>query len=246
MTTSASTPRRVLVTGASRGIGRATMRYLADAGYQVTGLARHIPADARPDEQFVPCDLMDLDATRRTLNDLLRAGPFYGLVNNAAIAHTTSVSETSVADMNEAMTLNVNAALVCLQALIPGMQEAGAVRVVNISSRAALGKINRTAYSASKAALIGVSRTWALELAPHNITVNVIAPGPVATEMFKQASPPDAAQTKALLAAVPLQRVSDPAEMAFAIGFFLAPLAGYITGQTLHIDGGLTISATRL
>ena len=76
MTTSASTPRRVLVTGASRGIGRATMRYLADAGYQVTGLARHIPADARPDEQFVPCDLMDLDATRRTLNDLLRAGPF--------------------------------------------------------------------------------------------------------------------------------------------------------------------------
>ena len=83
-------------------------------------------------------------------------------------------------------------------------------------------------------------------MAPHNITVNVIAPGPVATEMFKQASPPDAAQTKALLAAVPLQRVSDPAEMAFAIGFFLAPLAGYITGQTLHIDGGLTISATRL
>lgn len=148
--------------------------------------------------------------------------------------------------MNEAMALNVNAALVCLQALMPGMRQAGAGRVVNISSRAALGKPNRTAYSATKAALIGMSRTWALELAPHNITVNVIAPGPVATELFKQASPPGAEQTRALLAAVPLQRIAEPEEIAHAIGFLLHPLAGYMTGQTLHIDGGLTISAARL
>ncbi|WP_034711634.1 MULTISPECIES: SDR family oxidoreductase [Acidovorax] len=246
MIISTATPRRVLVTGASRGIGRATMRHLANAGYQVVGLARHVPEDAGPNEQFVPCDLMDLEATRRTIEGLLRDRPFYGLVNNAAIAHTTSLADVTVSEMNEAMTVNVNAALICLQALIPGMKEAGGGRVVNISSRAALGKVNRTAYSASKAALIGASRTWALELAPHNITVNVIAPGPVATEMFKKASPPEAAATKALLAAVPLQRVSDPEELAFVIGFFLAPLAGYITGQTLHVDGGLTISATRL
>lgn len=244
--TSAARGKRVLVTGASRGIGRATMRYLADAGYEVTGLARSVPADAGTREHFVQCDLMDMDATRAVLNGLLRAGPFYGLVNNAALAHTTSIADTSVADMNEAMTLNVNAALMCMQALMPGMVQARAGRVINISSRAALGKPNRTAYSATKAALIGMSRTWALELAPHNITVNVIAPGPVATELFKQASPPDAAQTKALLAAVPLQRVSEPVEMAFAIDFLLNPLAGYITGQTLHIDGGLTISATRI
>lgn len=238
--------RRVLVTGASRGIGRATVRYLAGAGYEVTGLARNIPADAGPREHFVQCDLMNLDATHSVLNDLLRAGPFYGLVNNAAMAHTTNIADTSVANMNEAMTLNVNAALVCIQALMPGMIQAHMGRVINISSRAALGKINRTSYSATKAALIGMSRTWALELAPHNITVNVIAPGPVATELFKQASPPEAIQTKALLAAVPLQRVSEPVEIAFAIDFLLNPLAGYITGQTLHIDGGLTISATRI
>jgi len=241
-----SSRKRVLVTGASRGIGRAAMRYLADAGYEVTGLARNIPPDAGPRERFVQCDMMDLGATSSALNALLRAGPFYGLVNNAALAHTTSIADTSVADMNEAMTLNVNAALVCMQTLMPGMVQARTGRVINISSRAALGKPNRTAYSATKAALIGMSRTWALELAPHNITVNVIAPGPVATEMFKQASPPEAAQTKALLAAVPLQRVSEPVEMAFAIAFLLDPLAGYITGQTLHIDGGLTISATRI
>lgn len=240
------TTRRVLVTGASRGIGRAAMRHLADAGYQVVGLARHAPGDARPDERFVQCDLADLEAARQVVEGLAREGGFYALVNNAAIAHTTNIADTRVADMNEAMTLNVNAALVCLQALMPGMRQAGAGRVVNISSRAALGKPNRTAYSATKAALIGMSRTWALELAPHNITVNVIAPGPVATELFKQASPPGAEQTRALLAAVPLQRVAEPEEIAHAIGFLLHPLAGYMTGQTLHIDGGLTISAARL
>lgn len=245
MTTSTA-KQRILITGASRGIGRAAMRHLANAGYQVIGLARHVPGDALPNEHFVPCDLADLEAARRTIENLAREGTFYGLVNNAAIAHTTSIADTRIADMNQAMTLNVNAALVCLQALMPGMQQAGAGRVVNISSRAALGKPNRTAYSASKAALIGMSRTWALELAPHNITVNVIAPGPVATELFQQASPPDAEQTHALLAAVPLQRVAAPEEIAHAIGFLLHPLNGYMTGQTLHIDGGLTISATRL
>jgi 3-oxoacyl-[acyl-carrier protein] reductase len=222
------------------------MRYLAAAGYQVTGLARTIPKDIEPHEHFVACDLMDLDATRQVVAQLADGRPFYGLVNNAALAHTTDLAHTSVADMNEAMTLNVNASLVCMQELLPGMTGAKAGRVVNISSRAALGKPNRTAYSATKAAVIGMSRTWALELAPHGITVNVIAPGPVATELFKQASPPDAPQTKALLAAVPLQRVSEPEEIAHAIAFLLHPLSGYITGQTLHIDGGLTISATRI
>ncbi|WP_394681352.1 SDR family oxidoreductase [uncultured Comamonas sp.] len=245
MTDSSRKPR-VLVTGASRGIGRATMRYLADKGYQTIGLARSIPADARSDEQFIACDLMDLDGTRQQVEQLAAQAPFYGLVNNAALAHTTDLAHTSVADMNEAMALNVNACLVCMQALLPGMRQARAGRVVNISSRAALGKPNRTAYSATKAAVIGMSRTWALELATDQITVNVIAPGPVATELFKTASPPGAPQTEALLAAVPLQRVSEPVEIAHAIDFLLHPLAGYITGQTLHIDGGLTISATRL
>lgn len=243
--TSQRATRRVLITGASRGIGRAAMRHLADAGHQVVGLARHVPGDARPDERFVQCDLTDLEAARQVVEDLAREGEFYALVNNAAIAHTTSIADTRIADMNEAMALNVNAALVCLQALLPGMRQAGTGRVVNISSRAALGKSHRTAYSATKAALIGMSRTWALELAPHNITVNAIAPGPVATELFRQASPPDAASTRALLAAVPLQRVAEPEEIAHAIGFLLHPLAGYMTGQTLHIDGGLTIGATR-
>lgn len=244
--TARESPRRVLVTGASRGIGRAAMRALAQAGYQAVGLARQVPRDAAAGEQFLACDLTDAQATRTLLDALLREGPFYGLVNNAGMAHATSLAETSVQEMDEAMALNVNAALVCMQALMPGMVQARAGRVVNISSRAALGKPLRTTYSASKAALIGMSRTWALELAPHQITVNAIAPGPVDTGLFWAASPPDAAQTRALMDAVPLQRVGAPAEIAHAIAFLLHPLSGYITGQILHIDGGLTISATRL
>lgn len=241
-----ASPRRVLVTGASRGIGRAAMRALAQSGYQAVGLARHVPEDAAAGEQFLACDLADAHATRSLLDMLLRAGPFYGLVNNAGMAHAGRLADTRIQEMNEAMALNVNAALVCMQALMPGMVQSHAGRVVNISSRAALGKPLRTAYSASKAALIGMSRTWALELAPYRITVNAIAPGPVATGLFRAASPPDAAQTRALMDAVPLQRVGEPEEIAHAIGFLLHPLSGYITGQILHIDGGLTIGATRL
>ncbi len=243
---SAPSSKRVLVTGASRGIGRAAMRYLHQQGFEPIGLARSRPADSAAHEQFVLCDLHDLQGTAQMLGELVADAPFHALVNNAAVAHTSGLADVSAAEMNEAMTVNVNAALVCMQALLPGMKRAGGGRVVNISSRAALGKANRTAYSATKAALIGMSRTWALELAASHITVNVIAPGPVATELFKQASPPDAPATKALLAAVPLQRVAEPEEIAHAIAFFLHPLSLYITGQILHIDGGLTIGATRM
>ncbi len=238
--------KRVLVTGASKGIGRATLDRLRRDGYDAIGLARTRPADLADDPAFHCCDLEDLAATRALVTGLAAKAPFYALINNAAMAPTTSLADTTLSDMDIAMCVNVNAALVCAQALLPGMRAQGAGRIVNLSSRAALGKVNRTAYSASKAAVIGMSRTWALELAASAITVNVIAPGPIATELFRTASPPDDPRTGALMAAVPLQRVGDPAEVAHAIAFLLDERAGFITGQTLHIDGGLTISAVRV
>ena len=238
--------KRVLVTGASKGIGRATLDRLRRDGYEAIGLARSRPADLEDDRGFYCCDLEDLAATRALVAGLAAEAPFYALINNAAMAPTTSLDDTTLSDMDTAMCVNVNAALVCAQALLPGMRAQGAGRIVNLSSRAALGKVNRTAYSASKAAVIGMSRTWALELAASAITVNVIAPGPIATELFRTASPPDDPRTRALMAAVPLQRVGEPAEIAHAIAFLLDEHAGFITGQTLHIDGGLTISAVRV
>lgn len=238
--------KRVLVTGASKGIGRATMKRLDDDGYAVVGLARTRPNDLMEHEEFHTVDLSDHAEVQTLLERLASDAPFYGLVNNAAMSPTTSLFETSLRDMQQSVDLNLTAPLVCTQAMVRGMCGLRTGRIVNLSSRAALGKVNRTAYSAAKAGILGMTRTWALELAEYGITVNAVAPGPVATELFRMASPPDHPNTKALLDAVPLKRVAEPLEIAHAIAFLMDERAGFITGQTLHIDGGLTISSVRI
>lgn len=239
-------PKRVLVTGASKGIGRALLDRLSADGYAVVGLARTRPQGLAAGQEFHCCDLTDLEAARALIRELAADRPFYALVNNAAMAPTTSLDDTSIADMQSAVQLNLNATLVCTQAVLPGMRALGQGRIVNMSSRAALGKVNRGAYGATKAGIIGMSRTWALELAKDNITVNVIAPGPVATELFRTASPADDPKTKALLAAIPLRRIGQPEEIAHAVAYLLDARAGYMTGQTLYIDGGLTVGVVHL
>ncbi|GAB3627523.1 SDR family oxidoreductase [Pandoraea terrae] len=234
------------MTGGSKGIGRAILRRLSEDGYRAVGIARTRPADLHPDEEFYECDLTDADVTRRLVETLAEDAPFYGLVNNVAMAPLTSLEDCSVQDMLDAFQLNVIATLVCTQAVLPGMKRLGGGRVINFSSRAALGKENRTAYSATKAGLIGMTRTWALELAPYGITVNVIAPGPIETDGYREGNLPDDPRTKALLASIPLKRVGAPTEIANTVSYLMNDLTGFMTGQTLYIDGGMTISAVKI
>jgi NAD(P)-dependent dehydrogenase (short-subunit alcohol dehydrogenase family) len=238
--------RRVLVTGASKGIGRAILRRLQQDGYWVTGIARTRPNDLEPGAEFHECDLMDATTTRTLVEKLAREGAFYGVVNNAAIGPLTSLEDCTIRDMQDTFQVNIIGSLVCAQAAVPGMRALGTGRIINFSSRAALGKENRTAYSATKAGLIGVTRTWALELAPHNITVNIIAPGPIETDGYREGNPPNDPRTKALLASVPLRRIGQPEEIAHAVAFLLHDLSGFMTGQTLHIDGGMTVTAVKI
>jgi 3-oxoacyl-[acyl-carrier protein] reductase len=239
------TQRTVLVTGASRGIGRAVTRRLRKDGYRAIGVARSAPADLDDGEEFVTCDLSDAAETRALIESVTRETPLYGLVNNAAMSPTTSLDDTTLDDMDIAQRVNVIAPLLLAQGAVPGMRALGGGRIVNLGSRAALGKVNRTAYSATKSAIVGMTRTWALELAGDAITANVIAPGPIDTELFRTASPPDDPRTIALKAAVPLGRVGSPDEIAHVVAFLLDDLGGFITGQTIHVDGGLTISAVK-
>ena len=129
----------------------------------------------------------------------------------------------------------------CMQALLPSMTAGGFGRIVNMSSRAALGKELRTAYAATKAGLIGMTRVWALELGRHGITVNAIGPGPIRTELFDRANPPDSPRTRAIVESVPVKRVGTPEDVAQAVSFFLDRRSGFVTGQTLYVCGGMTV-----
>src|SRR5579872_1111944 len=228
-------PRRVLVTGASNGIGRATLRRLLADGYRPIGLSRSQPADLDEAEEFHCCDLSDLDATRDLIAELTREEPLYGLVNNAALGPETSLADVSREEMDATYRVDVLAPVELAKAVVPGMRMLGCGRIVNLSSRAALGKVNRTAYSAAKAAIIGMTRTWALELAPYAITANVICPGPIDTEAYHSAAAQEPEQAAAIRAAVPLARIGSPDEVANVVAFLLDDLSGFITGETIHI-----------
>jgi NAD(P)-dependent dehydrogenase (short-subunit alcohol dehydrogenase family) len=124
------------------------------------------------------------------------------------------------------------------------MKAAAFGRIVNISSRAALGKELRSVYAATKAGLIGMTKVWSLELGRFGITANVVAPGPIRTELFDRVNPADSPRTKAIIDAIPVRRVGVPDDIAHAVAYFLDSRSGFVTGQTLFVCGGLTIGCT--
>jgi 3-oxoacyl-[acyl-carrier protein] reductase len=140
--------------------------------------------------------------------------------------------------------LHFGAAIALAQAALPGMKQARFGRIVLLSSRAALGAPTRTVYSATKAGIIGMARTWALELAPFGITVNVVAPGPIGdTEMFASVMSPDSDRAKTLARSIPVGRLGRSTDVARAVTFFSSPDADFITGQTLYVCGGASIGS---
>lgn len=230
-----------VVTGASRGIGRAIAERLAREGHTVVNLSRTHPGKDFPGISY-SVDLDDIDALTRTLQKLTTEHLVDNLVNNAAPGEGAPLEQIKMAELDRMVDVNLRAPILLAQAVVPAMRAKRRGRIVNIGSRAALGKAGLSVYGAIKGALVSTTRTWALELAGDGITVNTVSPGPIATEMFYNNFPPDSPATKAFLAAIPIGRIGSPADVAAAVNFLVSDEASFITGQTLYVCGGLSIT----
>jgi len=239
--------RKAIVTGGSTGIGLAIVSALLERGYEVISLARRPAGLKSAHLRSVQVDLADVEATRAAVAGIAAREAVTTIVHNAGAILEKPIEEVRAADIDMLAHLHLTAAVTLVQANLPAMRAARFGRIVLISSRAVLGLAKRTAYAATKAGMLGLSRTWALELAPDGITVNVIAPGPIEeTEMFDSAVEKGSARHAALAQSIPVRRLGLPADVARAVTFFTDPEAGFITGQTLYVCGGASVGSLTL
>jgi len=233
-----------VVTGASAGIGEAIARHLLARNLTVVALQRRAPRLQHARLLHYTADLADAASAAGVAAEIARKHAVRYLVNNAGANRPGLLEQATVEDMDYAMALNVRAAMILIQAFTPGMRQAKYGRIVNISSRAAIGKTARTVYSSAKAALIGMTRTLCMELGGDGITINAVAPGPVATELFDNGHPLGSAKRQKVIDSIPVKRVGTPDDVARMVAFLLDRESAYITGQTIFVCGGTSVSGS--
>ncbi|MCQ4161636.1 SDR family oxidoreductase [Roseomonas sp. GC11] len=227
----ADTPApHAIVTGASSGIGEAIARRLLEGGWRVTGLSRRAPAIDHPGFTHRAVDLGGGEELAAAVAGL-RAQAFVHAAGLMATAPLGALEAEAGARMWQ---VHVQAASLLANSLLPGMGEGG--RIVLLGSRTATGAPGRSQYAATKAALVGMARSWAAELAPRGITVNVVAPAATDTPMLA-----DPARASAAPKLPPIGRLIRPAEVAATVAFLLSPEAAAITGQAIVICGGSSL-----
>jgi 3-oxoacyl-[acyl-carrier protein] reductase len=245
--------RRVLVTGGSRGIGRATAEAFAREGAAVGFNYSRVEDEAEARETLaalraagVPAhaaraDVSDAEAVARLfpeLRDALGGAPDI-LVNNAAITHDAPLMMVAEDAWDRVIATNLKGAYLCCRAALRGMIAARGGRIVNVVSPAAFfGQEGASSYAASKAGLVALTKSLAREVARFGITVNAISPGLVDTQLLAGLSE---TRRRDMERQIPLGRLGAPAEIAAGILFLASPAASYVTGTTLHVDGGLTM-----
>ena len=230
-----------VVTGGSAGIGRAICEDLLARGHEVVSLARRACDIAHSKLHSIEVDLSDRAATAQAVAELVQRFDVSTVVHNAGMIRAALLPDVKLDDLDALVELHLGCAVQLVQAALPAMKKAQFGRVILMSSRAAGGMATRTSYSATKAGMLGMARTWALELAPHGITVNVVAPGPIRTDMFFDVVPEGSEQERQLAASIPVKRLGESADVARAVAFFADPANGFVTGQVLYVCGGTTL-----
>ncbi|MDO5641601.1 MAG: SDR family oxidoreductase [Paracoccus sp. (in: a-proteobacteria)] len=228
-----------VITGGNKGIGADLAGAMLERGWRVVSLARHKGADTRV--EHVICDLSDAAAVTQAGADIAARHDVTHFVQNAGIILPALIEDARPDEMLALTQLHLASALTLTQAFLPAMKARRFGRVLFNASRAALGARTRTAYSASKAGMIGMARTWALELAGHGITVNVVAPGPILTDNFWGIVPRGSDQESDLASRIPVGRLGVVGDVTRAFMFLADPDQGFITGQTLFVCGGASI-----
>lgn len=230
-----------LVTGGSAGIGRAICEALLAQGRTVVNLDYAHPDWSHPKLVSYQCDLSQEVPTRERASEITAAHRVTALVNNAGATRPGTIETQTLADLDYVVALHFRASMLLIQAALPALRACGHGRIVNMASRAALGKPARIAYSATKAGLIGMTRTLAMELGGDGITVNAVAPGPIATDLFRKSNPEGAPQTKRIIDSIVVKRLGTADDVARATLFFLSLDNGFVTGQVLYVCGGTTL-----
>jgi len=234
------------VTGGSAGIGLAICEQLLADGCEVVSLARRRCPIEHPKLHSVEVDLLDRAATSDAVRTLAERFAVTTIVHNAGVIRAALLADVKLDDLDALVELHLGAAIQLVQAALPEMRARRFGRIVLLSSRAAVGLATRTSYSATKAGMLGMARTWALELAADGITVNVVAPGPIRTDMFHEVVPAGSDKERALAAAVPVKRLGEAADVARAVRFFVDPDNGFVTGQVLYVCGGTSVGSLTL
>jgi 3-oxoacyl-[acyl-carrier protein] reductase len=241
--------RVALVTGAGRGIGAATAQRLIEDGARVTvadvddAAAAELvkPFDAQA--QAVHCDVTDPASAQAAVEATLKAfGRLDILVNNAGVVRDNLLFKMSDEDFETVLSVHLRGAFYCARAAQAPMVEQKHGRIISLSSTSALGNRGQTNYSAVKAALQGMTRTWAVELGPFGITANAVAPGFIDTAMTQATARRMGVDPEVFKAAaaqrIPLRRVGQPSEVASVIAFLASDDASFVSGQTIYIAGG--------